>query len=115
MTSEKLGKIVITALEDLKAVDIRILDVKRLTSITDMMIIASGNSDRHVRSIADKIIEAVKARKIRPLGVEGQLQGDWILIDFGDIIIHIMRPATREYYQLEKLWSVESRRLTSTL
>jgi len=114
MTPDRLSKFVLAALEDLKAVDIRILDVKRLTSITDIMIVASGTSDRHVRSIADKIIEAVKARKVRPLGVEGQLQGDWILIDLGDIIIHVMRPATREYYQLEKLWSVKARRVSST-
>ncbi|MBI4005541.1 MAG: ribosome silencing factor [Gammaproteobacteria bacterium] len=115
MTTKELARIVINALEDLKAVDIKTLDVKRLTSITDMMIIASGKSDRQVKALADKTIEAVNAKHIKPLGIEGHLQGDWVLIDLGDIIIHIMRPPIREYYQLEKLWSVSSRQFSSSL
>ncbi len=115
MTTKELARIVINALEDLKAVDIKSLDVKKLTSITDMMIIASGKSDRQVKALADKTIEAVNKKRIKPLGVEGQLQGDWVLIDLGDIIVHIMRPAIREYYQLEKLWVVGSRQSSSSL
>ena len=115
MTTKELGKIVVNALENLKAVDIKILDVKRMTSVTDLMIIASGKSDRQVRALADKTVEAVNAKHIKPLGMEGHSQGEWVLIDLGDIIVHIMRPAIREYYQLEKLWSVASRQSSSSL
>jgi iojap-like ribosome-associated protein len=107
MTVTRLCKIVIKALEDLKAFDIRILNVRKLTSITDRMIIASGNSTRQVIALADKIIEAAGEKGIKPLGVEGAHEGDWALIDLGDVIVHVMRPPIREYYQLEKLWSVK--------
>ena len=73
------------------------------------MIIASGRTGRQVKAIADKLIEAAKTRQIKPLGVEGQRQAEWILIDFGDVIAHVMHPSTRDYYQLEKLWSVTDR------
>jgi len=105
-----LCKIVVNALEDLKAFDIKILDVRKLTSITDRMILASGNSSRQVSALADKVIEAAKERGIRPLGVEGVLDGDWALIDLGDVVVHIMRPAIRDYYQLEKLWAAPTRK-----
>ncbi len=96
-------------MKDLKADDVQMLDVRALTTIADYMIIASGRSDRQVRAIADKVIEAAKTREVRPLGVEGQQQAEWILIDFGDVIAHVMRPATRTYYQLEKLWTATDR------
>ena len=115
MKTDKLLKIVIDALEELKAVDIQILDVKELTSITDMMVIASGTSDRQVRSLANKVIEESKKNHTIPLGTEGQQEGEWILIDLGDVVVHIMQPATRDYYQLEKLWSVEATKLSSTI
>ena len=110
MATKKLSKIVIDALEELKAFDIQIIDVKNISSITDTMIIASGNSSRQVKALADKTIEAVKKKKIRPLGAEGIQQGDWALIDLGDVIVHIMRPVIREYYQLEKLWSTDAQK-----
>ena len=113
MTSKELCKIVVKALEDLKALDIEIMDVKDLTSITDIMIFASGGSSRQVKALADKTIEAAKSKKIIPLGTEGIQQGDWALIDLGDVIVHIMRPVIRDYYQLEKLWSVEARKMSS--
>ena len=113
MTVKKLEKTVINSLEELKAVDIKILDVKRLTSITDIMIVASGTSARQVRSLANKVIEEVKKINVYPLGSEGEEQGEWALIDLGDIIVHIMQPAIRDYYQLEKLWSVENKQLSS--
>lgn len=97
------------AMEDLKAEDVQTFDVRTLTTMTDFMIIASGRSDRQVKAIAEKVVEMAKSNKIKPLGVEGQQQAEWILIDFGDVIAHIMRPATRDYYQLEKLWSVTDR------
>ena len=106
----ELCKIAVKALEDLKAFNIKILNVRKLTSITDRMIIASGNSTRQVSALADKVIEATRQRGIRPLGVEGVLEGDWALIDLGDVVVHIMRPAIRDYYQLEKLWSVKARK-----
>lgn len=103
------ARLITDTMEDLKAQDVQTLDVRALTTMMDYMIIASGRSDRQVKAIADKVIEAAKTRKIRPLGVEGQQQGEWILIDFGDVIAHVMHPDTREYYQLEKLWAVTDR------
>ena len=106
----ELCRIAVRALEDHKAFDIKVLNVKKLTAITDRMIIACGNSTRQVSALSDKVIEAAKERGIRPLGVEGALEGDWALIDLGDVIVHIMRPSIRDYYQLEKLWSVKARK-----
>ena len=114
MKTKQLCKLVVKTLEDLKAFDIQILDVKKLTSITDMMIIASGNSSRQVKALADKTIEAAKTKKIIPLGTEGVQEGDWALIDLGDVIVHIMRPPVRAYYQLEKLWVVDSRQISTS-
>ena len=103
------AQLITDTMEDLKAEDVQTFDVRTLTTMTDFMIIASGRSDRQVKAIAEKVIEMAKSIQIRPLGVEGQQQAEWILIDFGDVIAHIMRPATRAYYQLEKLWSVTER------
>ena len=105
----ELVRLITGVMEDMKAEDALTIDVRALTTMTDCMIIASGRSDRQVRAIAEKIIETAKSRRIRPLGVEGQQQGEWVLIDFGDVVAHVMRPATRRHYQLEKLWSVTER------
>ncbi len=94
-------------LEENKATDVVVLDVRKLTTITDTMIIAGGRSDRQVKALAEKVIEAAKRGGLPPLGVEGHKEGEWILVDLGDIVLHIMRPATRAYYQLEKLWASE--------
>jgi ribosome-associated protein len=104
MHSRQLTRLVVDALDELKAVDLRVLDVRNATTITDYMIIASGRSNRHVRAMGDKVVETTKKSGIQPLGVEGHAQAQWILIDLGDVIVHTMQPATREFYQLEKLW-----------
>jgi ribosome-associated protein len=99
-----LQSIVTAALEDMKAVNIKKLDVRGLTDIADTMMIASGNSDRHVRSIAERVVEKAKAAGFRPLGVEGARDGEWVLVDLQDILVHVMLPRVREFYALEKLW-----------
>lgn len=103
-------KVVETALEDLKAVNVRVLDVRKLTDVADTMIIASGNSDRHVRSIADRVISDAKKAGYRPMGVEGERDGEWVLVDLQDVIVHIMLPRIREFYRLENLWDVSAAR-----
>lgn len=105
MKKNSIENIVITALNDLKGNDITVLDVKKLTSITDTMVICSGRSTRHNRSLCDNVVQAAKDHKISVLGVEGENGADWILIDLADVVVHIMLPTTREFYNLEKLWS----------
>ncbi|HYB33256.1 MAG TPA: ribosome silencing factor [Steroidobacteraceae bacterium] len=95
---------VTTALDDMKAVNIRVLDVRGLTDIADTMVIASGNSDRHVRSIAERVVEMAKAAGFRPLGTEGAREGEWVLVDLQDILVHVMLARVREFYGLERLW-----------
>jgi ribosome-associated protein len=105
-----VAKVVIGALDEMKAVNVRVLDVRNLTDIADTMIIASGNSDRHVRSIADRVAEHAKKAGIRPMGVEGERDGEWVLVDLQDVIVHIMLPRVREFYGLENLWDVSAAR-----
>lgn len=101
-----LQALVIDALEDMKALEIKVLDVRGLTDIADTMIIASGTSDRHVRSVAQRVVEKTKAAGFRPHGIEGQQDSDWVLIDLHDMIVHVMLPRVREFYGLEKLWDM---------
>lgn len=100
-----IKKHVISALEDIKAFDIVTLDVKKLTSIADFMIIASASSTRQTKALANNVKEKMQAIGINVIGIEGERDGDWVLVDFGDIIIHIMTPTTRAYYNLEELWT----------
>jgi ribosome-associated protein len=97
---------VIAALEDLKANDIREIDVRGKTSVTDLIVIASGTSSRHVKSIADEVVRQLKGLGAPPIGVEGEREGEWVLVDLGDIIVHVMLPRIREFYGLERLWGV---------
>ena len=101
-----LKALVINALDDMKALEIKVLDVRGLTDVADTMVIASGTSDRHVRSVAQKLVERTKAAGFRPHGVEGQQDSDWVLIDLNEMIVHVMLPRVREFYGLEKLWDM---------
>lgn len=101
-----LKTVIAGALADMKALEVRTLDVRGLTDIADFMVIASGTSDRHVRSVAQRVVEKVKEAGYRPLGVEGQQDGDWVLIDLSEVIVHVMLPRVREFYGLEKLWDI---------
>jgi ribosome-associated protein len=92
------------ALADMKAVDVRVIDVRGFNDIADFMVLASGTSDRHLRAIADRVVQMAKASGQRPLGVEGEAQGEWVLVDLPDVMVHVMLPRTREFYQLEQLW-----------
>ena len=104
MNIKKLLDIVLTSLNDGKAIDIDLYDVKKLTSMSDYILIASGRSRRQVSALAEKLIQTVKENKYETLGIEGKTEGEWVLVDLGYIIVHIMHPRSREYYQLEKLW-----------
>ena len=101
-----LKAVVINALDDMKALEIKVLDVRGLTDVADTLVIASGTSDRHVRSVAQKLVEKTKAAGFRPHGVEGQQDSDWVLIDLNEMIVHVMLPRVREFYGLEKLWDM---------
>jgi len=111
--SERLRDLVVAALEDRKAHDVQVLDVRALTDITDFMIVATGGSSRQVASMAEHVIEAAKASRQRPLGIEGLTQGEWVLVDLCDVVVHVMLAQTREFYQLEKLWRVAERQRTT--
>lgn len=104
MKVEKLKQLAIDALEDLKATDIKVLDVRGLTNITDFMIVASGNSTRQVRALANNVTEKAEEKGCKPLGVEGEQVGEWALVDLTDVVVHIMLPEVRAFYNLEKLW-----------
>jgi ribosome-associated protein len=99
-----LVKLVAAALDDMKAANVKVLDVRQVTDVADCMVLASGTSDRHVRSIADRVVERAKEGGFRPLGVEGQRDGEWVLVDLNDVIVHVMLPRVREFYALETLW-----------
>jgi ribosome-associated protein len=104
--SASLKTVVIDALADMKALEVKVLDVRGLTDVADFMVIASGTSDRHVRSVAQRVVERTKEAGFRPHGVEGQQDSDWVLIDLNEMIVHVMLPRVREFYGLEKLWDM---------
>jgi ribosome-associated protein len=108
-----LRKHVIDALDELKAKDIREIDVRGKTSIADLLVIASGTSARHVKSIADEVVKFAKKAGVMPLGVEGEQEAEWVLVDLGDVIVHVMLPRIREFYGLERLWTVGDREADS--
>ncbi|WP_395620900.1 ribosome silencing factor [Dokdonella sp.] len=103
---QKLHHAVTAALEDLKARDTREIDVRGKTSVTDLIVVTSGTSTRHVKSIADEVVRSAKKIGLPPIGVEGQREAEWVLVDLGDIVVHVMLPRAREFYGLERLWTV---------
>ena len=107
MTIDELKQLAVSALEDLKAEDILVLDVKGKTTITDWIIVATGSSSRHVRSIANNVAIEAKKANAQHLGTEGEEDGEWVLVDLGDVIVHVMQQQAREFYDLESLWSVD--------
>lgn len=106
MQTDELKQIAVKALEDLKGNEIAGYDVRDMTSVTDIMLIASGTSARHVKSLANAVVMACKKQGIPPIGVEGEGEGEWVLVDLGDVVVHVMQPRIREFYALEKLWTV---------
>lgn len=111
----RVVQVVEGALDEMKAAQVRVLDVRQLTDIADTLIIASGNSDRHVRSIAERVVEHAKKAGLRAMGVEGQRDGEWVLVDLQDVIVHVMLPRIRELYRLEDLWDVSAARREAAL
>jgi ribosome-associated protein len=106
MNSEQLSDLAVEALEEVKAKDIVRLDVRNLTTVTDFMIVASGTSNRHVKALADAVADKAREAGHRPIGVEGAEGSEWILLDLQDTLVHVMLPRVREFYNLEKLWSL---------
>ena len=109
-TARKTQSWIQDALEDAKARDITVLDVRKISDFTDYMVIATGTSNRHVQSTADRVVDTLRGHGVRAVGVEGGKTGDWVLIDFDDVVAHVMREEIRDFYNLEKLWS-DARRI----
>jgi ribosome-associated protein len=108
LTTNQLQQLVVSSLEDFKAADTLVIDVSGKNPLTERMVIASGNSTRHVKSMAENLIVKAKAAGNPPLGVEGQSEGEWVLVDLNDVIVHLMLPQTRAFYNLEKLWEASA-------
>lgn len=104
MQPEQVKTIALNALNDLKAIDVTCIDVRGLTSITDMMIVCTGRSNRHVKSLAESVVTAAKQNKLSYIKMEGEKEAEWIIVDLADVVVHIMQPAAREFYRLEDLW-----------
>ena len=110
LSPDQLRQLVISCLEALKANDVQVIDVRGMSPLTDLLIIASGNSTRHVKGMADKLVQKAKQAGCPPLGVEGEREGEWVLVDLNDVIVHLMLPQTRAFYNLEKLWEASAER-----
>ena len=110
MAARKPEKLAVAALEDIKAKDITVLDVHRLTSLYDTLVIASADSTRQVKALADHVVEKFKEAGIAIVGVEGEQSAEWVLVDAGDVVVHVMQPAVRSYYNLEELWTAPAAR-----
>ena len=106
MNSDELCDLVVDALDDIKAQDVVRLNVQDMTTVTDWMVVASGTSNRHVSALVDNVAEKAREAGHRPIGVEGEDGGEWVLLDLQDVLVHVMLPKVREFYNLEKLWSI---------
>lgn len=102
--AQKMCETINAALDDGKGLDVKLLDVRELTDFTDFMIVATGTSDRHVQTLADRVLEFMREHNWKPLGMEGEESRDWVLVDYVDVVVHIMRDQTRKHYDLESLW-----------
>ncbi|MFO1307872.1 MAG: ribosome silencing factor [Burkholderiales bacterium] len=112
MRQDKLAKVAVSALEDIKAHDITVLDVRKLTSLADTLVIASADSNRQVKALASHVRDMLKEAGASIVGVEGEESAEWVLVDAGDIVVHVMQPAVRAYYNLEELWTARPARRT---
>jgi ribosome-associated protein len=106
MQANELKALVLDALDELKAHEVVVLDVAQHSGFTDYMVVATGTSNRHVKSLADNLQRRCREQAVRPLGVEGEQAAEWILVDLGDVVVHLMQPQTRAFYNLEKFWSL---------
>jgi len=113
LSFDQLRDLVSNALEDFKAIDIQQIDVSGQNPLTDLFVIASGNSTRHIKSMAENLVLKAKAAGCPPLGVEGDREAEWVLVDLNDVIVHLMLPQTRAFYNLEKLWQISNERRSS--
>ena len=109
-TPKQIADAAVGVLDDLKATEVRCLDVAHLTTMMDYMIVATGRSDRHVRALGDALVRHCKEQGIQVLGTEGEGAGEWLLVDLVDVVVHIMLPRTRDFYEIEKLWEISPRR-----
>jgi ribosome-associated protein len=105
MIPQELLNLVVHDLSDLKAINVSPLDVRTLTTLTDYMVIATGNSSRHVHALCHHLVNTLKERHLEPVSIQGDRDDEWILVDLGDVVIHLMQPRTRDFYNLEKLWN----------
>ena len=108
MNSKELCELAIEALEDIKGIDIKVLDVVSKSSVTDIMVFASGNTSRQVKALANSVADKAKKAGSPALGIEGDDSNEWVLVDLGDVVVHVMQPSIREFYNLEKLWGEDS-------
>ncbi len=103
--SKQLLEQLLSSLDDLKAIDVRSINVTKFSDVTDWMVLASGTSNRHVRSLVNRVVEDLKTTDTRPIGVEGRESSEWVLVDYGDVVLHVMQAETRSFYDLERLWT----------
>ena len=115
MPSDALAEFVVGVLDESKAQSIKCMDVRHLTSMTDLMIVATGRSDRHVRALANTVVERCKEAGERPLGIEGQEAGEWVLVDIANVVVHVMLAKVRDFYNLEKLWDLPAEKEASQI
>lgn len=112
--AEALRDLITAALDEVKGLDLKVLDVRQLTSVTDFMVVASGTSDRHVRALARNVVERAREAGYLPLGMEGDREGEWVLVDLNDVVVHVMLPRVRDFYQIERLWALPARSGSAT-